>query len=238
MTLKIEQMKDIKLEDRKIDVLVYGKAGTGKTVLGSTFPSPIFIDTEGGLLSIRKRDISFIECERSENKLLWWSEIKEATKLAINSPDHSSIVIDSFSGVYDAMLGAIEATPSLTVSQQGKQDGFKKWVLLWEWALNYIALLRGSSKNTLFICGETFDQDDSGRAFFHPSLTGQGKAKTAHYFDEYYHAEIVSQGSESLYKLLIRPKGLYTAKSRVLDKGDKTTHINPHYQDIKTLLLK
>jgi len=236
--MEIQKMKDIKLESHKIDVLVYGKAGTGKTVLGSTFPTPIFIDTEGGLLSIRKKDIDFLECRRIENKLLWWQNIKKATALAISSTEHQSIVIDSFSGVYEAMLGAIESQPALTSTGQGKQDGFKKWTLLWEWALNYIALLRGSTKNTLFICGESFDQDDSGRAFFYPALTGQGKAKTAHYFDEFYHSEIVTKGKDTDYKLLVRALGLYTAKSRLLDKSDKRTHINQHYQDIKTLLVK
>jgi len=206
--MEIQQMKDIKLESHKIDVMVYGKAGTGKTVLGSTFPRPIFIDTEAGLLSVRKKDISFLSCPRRENKLGWWQDILKATTIAINSTEHDSIIIDSFSGLYDAMLGAIEAQPTLTVSQQGKQDGFKKWTLLWERALNYIALVRGSTKNTLFICGEAFDQDDTGRAFFHPSLIGQGKTKTAHYFDEVYHSEILDKGKESIYQLRIRPTGL------------------------------
>jgi len=236
--MEIQEMSNIKLESHKMDVFIYGKAGTGKTVLGSTFPRPIYIDTEAGLLSVRKKDISFLTCKRSDNKLGWWQDIKKATGLAMSSPDHDSIIIDSFSGVYDAMLGAIEAQPALTVSQQGKQDGFKKWTLLWEWALNYIALVRGSTKNTLFICGEAFDQDDTGRAFFHPSLIGQGKTKAAHYFDEVYRSEILDKGKESTYRLRIRPTDLHMAKSRVLDKADSTTHIKMHFQDIKSMLLK
>lgn len=231
--MEIQQMKDIKLDSHKMDVLVYGKAGTGKTVLGSTFPKPIFIDTESGLLSVRKKDIAFLSCKRSENKVAWWKEIKEATALAVSSPDHESIIIDSFSGVFDAMLGAVEFAQEIR-TKGGEVDGYKKWGLLWEWTLNYIALVRGSNKNVLFICGEAFDQDNSGRAFFYPSLVGKAKSNIAHYFDEFYHSEI--KGGE--YKLLIRPTGLYTAKSRVLDKGDSRTHIKMHFQDIKTLLVK
>lgn len=37
-----------------IKVLVYGRAGSGKTVLGATAPNPIFISAENGLLSLRK----------------------------------------------------------------------------------------------------------------------------------------------------------------------------------------
>ena len=151
----------------------------------------------------------------------------------MSSTEHDSIIIDSFSGVFDAMLGAVEFAPEIR-TKGGEVDGYKKWGLLWEWTLNYIALVRGSSKNVLFICGEAFDQDNSGRAFFHPSLVGKAKSNIAHYFDEFYHSEV--KGGE--YKLLIRPEGLYTAKSRVLDKGDPTKYINPYYQDIKTLLVK
>lgn len=37
-----------------IKCLVYGRAGAGKTVLGSTAPNPLFISAENGLLSLRK----------------------------------------------------------------------------------------------------------------------------------------------------------------------------------------
>lgn len=37
-----------------IKALVYGRAGVGKTVLGSTAPQPLFISAERGLLSLRK----------------------------------------------------------------------------------------------------------------------------------------------------------------------------------------
>lgn len=44
-----------------IKVLVYGRAGVGKTVLGATAPAPIFLSAENGLLSLRK----FIEDRRA-----------------------------------------------------------------------------------------------------------------------------------------------------------------------------
>lgn len=242
--MEIKEMKDIPLDKHKIDLLVYGKGGTGKTILGSTFPRPIYIDVEGGLLSVRKKKVSFLSCHRpvssstgETNFLAWWQEIKKATAMAISSPNHDSIIIDSFSSVYDALLGAVEGSPQVR-TKGGEVDGYKKWDLLWEWALNYISLLRGCDKNTLFICGETFDQDDTGRAFFYPSLIGKGKSKTIHYFDEFYHSEVETKGERIEYKLRIRPSGQYTAKSRVLSEGDSTSLINPNYEDVKKLLMK
>lgn len=46
----------------KLKLLVYGSPGVGKTVFSSTAPSPLFIDTEKGMLSIRKK-IDYISIE-------------------------------------------------------------------------------------------------------------------------------------------------------------------------------
>ena len=44
-----------------IKMLVYGAAGTGKTCLIPTLPSPVILSAEGGLLSISDHNIPFIE---------------------------------------------------------------------------------------------------------------------------------------------------------------------------------
>ena len=80
--MEIKQTKDIK--DPKVDALVYGRAGTGKTLLGGTFPNPIFVDTDNGLLSLRKKDVAFISCHRKDGGT-WWNDVREATKLALDS---------------------------------------------------------------------------------------------------------------------------------------------------------
>lgn len=39
---------------RRMKVLLYGVSGTGKTTMAATFPRPLFLDLEGGMLSTRK----------------------------------------------------------------------------------------------------------------------------------------------------------------------------------------
>ncbi len=227
--MQILHTKDIK--DPKVDALVYGRAGTGKTLLGSTFPKPIFVDTDNGLLSLRKKDVSFISCHR-QDPATWWNAVREATKLALDSADHDSIIIDSFPLVCEAMLGSI-------CSQNRKpKPTFDEWVGLWNGTQEYIAMVRASSKNSLFICGEQFERDEnSGKVWCLPSLQGQARTKVDHLFDEIYHAEAAMvTGKPAKYSLLIRPDGISTAKSRALPATSEINSIEPHFMNIKNLI--
>ena len=227
--MEILHTKDIK--DPKVDALVYGRAGTGKTLLGGTFPKPIFVDTDNGLLSLRRKDVSFISCHRTEGAT-WWNSVREATKLAIDSPDHDSIIIDSFPLVCEAML--------LSICSQNRKSKptFDEWVGLWNGTQEYIAMVRASSKNSLFICGEVFERDEiSGRVWCLPALQGQARTKVDHLFDEIYHAETeMASGKPASYKLLIRPDGISTAKSRALSATSTINTIDPHFANIKNLI--
>jgi|TARA_R110000823_G_scaffold188030_1_gene320171 hypothetical protein len=227
--MEILHTKDIK--DPKVDALVYGRAGTGKTLLGSTFPKPIFVDTDNGLLSLRKKDVSFISCHRSDGAV-WWNSIREATKLAIASKDHDSIVIDSFPLVCEAML--------LSICSQNRKSKptFDEWVALWNGTQEYIAMVRASPKNSLFICGEQFERDEnSGKVWCLPALQGQARTKVDHLFDEIYHAEAaMASGKPAKYSLLIRPDGISTAKSRALPATSDINSIEPHFMNIKNLI--
>ena len=188
--MEILHTKDIK--DPKVDALVYGRAGTGKTLLGGTFPKPIFVDTDNGLLSLRKKDVSFISCHRTEGAT-WWNSVREATKLAIDSPDHDSIIIDSFPLVCEAML--------LSICSQNRKakPTFDEWVGLWNGT--------------------------------------QARTKVDHLFDEIYHAETeMASGKPASYKLLIRPDGISTAKSRALSATSTINTIDPHFANIKNLI--
>jgi len=44
-----------------VKILVYGRAGSGKTLLCSTAPTPIIIQCEGGLLSLRNHNIPVMD---------------------------------------------------------------------------------------------------------------------------------------------------------------------------------
>ena len=59
MAINIQSTNTITANGLK--VLVYGQAGAGKTTLIKTLPKPLILSAEGGLLSLRKENLPFIE---------------------------------------------------------------------------------------------------------------------------------------------------------------------------------
>ena len=49
-----------------IKMLAYGQAGSGKTSLIPTLPTPVILSAEGGLLSISDKEIPFLEISDME----------------------------------------------------------------------------------------------------------------------------------------------------------------------------
>jgi len=89
-----------------VKVLVYGKAGVGKTVLCSTAPDPLIISAESGLISLRNHDIPVIEIKTMDDLIEayeWVSKNKKAEKF-------KTICLDSISEIAEIVLASAKAT--------------------------------------------------------------------------------------------------------------------------------
>lgn len=85
--------------------LLYGASGSGKTTAAATFPRPLFVDCEGGLLSVRARGIDFVRCGSAQ-------EVFEAvTLIRAQAGSYETVVVDSLTEV--ARL-VVEATAGRT----------------------------------------------------------------------------------------------------------------------------
>lgn len=83
-----------------IKVLVYGRAGMGKTTLCGTAPSPIIISAEAGLLSLRTKQIPVIKVTTLQDvwdAYTWVST--NATKQGIKT-----VCVDSISEIVEKVL--------------------------------------------------------------------------------------------------------------------------------------
>lgn len=227
MAITVKRTKDIEPSELKVDVLVYGPSGSGKTTFGKSFPKPCYIDTNHGLLSVRRSDVHYIECHKKD-PILWWNEIREAVEFVKSKPEFETIIIDSLSDVSEAMIGFICAGDKVM------KPSYDQWAELKRKLADFVSAIRSCNKNSLFICGELIETDEpTKRVWVRPDILGKTRYLIAYWFDEFYHAEILG----GAYKLRARGDSIHTCKSRTLEYSPET-HLDPSYMSIKKLLMK
>lgn len=98
-----------------VKILAYGAPGAGKTMMAATMPNPILINVEGGLLALRKENLTrvygegnpYITYEVPTITISKFSEIDEVYKWCVNSAEaksYASVCIDSLSEIAEAIL--------------------------------------------------------------------------------------------------------------------------------------
>lgn len=75
------------------NLMVYGDPGVGKTTLASTTPNPLFLDVDGGLMSVAHKDFDVVEVGKHQSVI---QDLEDAYMLLIGS-EHSyeTIVVDT-----------------------------------------------------------------------------------------------------------------------------------------------
>lgn len=83
-----------------IKCAVYGKAGRGKTLLATTAPNPFIISAEGGLLSLSRYNLPFVEVKTVqdlENLRAYFTTSNEAKQF-------QTVYLDSISEIAEVVL--------------------------------------------------------------------------------------------------------------------------------------
>jgi len=228
--MEIKNAKDLTASDVKLSAAVYGKSGTGKTTFGASFPKPFFLDIDGGLLSVRGQDVSYVDL--TPGKGVTWPNILDAIAEG-KKDDYESIIVDSLTGLADLCMESV-----LQLNRRsGQKPNFDDWAAYANKIKDFIVRLLSSGKNTLLICHEAPDKDElTGHVWMLPAIQGQMKSRISNYFDEFYHAEVEqTHGKPSNYRLLARPSSIYTAKSRLLSRDTDSSYLVPSFQSLMNL---
>lgn len=77
-----------------VNVLLYGRAGIGKTVALGDLPKPVIISAESGLLSLRGRDVAYVVVRSLD-------ELRDVFGWLRSGTDYESVGLDSLSEVCD-----------------------------------------------------------------------------------------------------------------------------------------
>ena len=228
--MEIKNAKDLTASDVKLSAAVYGKSGTGKTTFGASFPKPFFLDIDGGLLSVRGQDVSYIDL--TPGRGVTWPNILDAIEEG-KKDDYESIIVDSLTGLADLCMESV-----LQLNRRsGQKPNFDDWAAYANKTKDFLVRLLASGKNVLLICHEAPDKDElTGHVWMLPAIQGQMKSRISNYFDEFYHAEVEqTHGKPANYRLLARPSSIYTAKSRLLPRDTESSYLVPSFQSLINL---
>lgn len=141
----------------KINALIYGDSGVGKTRLALTCDRPLVISAEGGLLSLVGHDVPYIEVNDIKSA-------REAVGYAIkHASEYGTIIFDSLSEIAEIVLAdALQKTP----------DPRKAYPEAEAAVTRLIRQLRDLPCSVIWIGKSTVVQDDMGRRIYAPMVPG------------------------------------------------------------------
>jgi phage nucleotide-binding protein len=187
-----------------IKCLVYGQAGSGKTTLIPTLPSPVVLSAESGLLSISGADVPFIEIKTMD-------DLREAYGWLVGSEEaknFQSVALDSVSEIAEVVL--VDA-------KKKSKDPRQAYGELADTMTELIRAFRDlPGKHVYFSAKLEKSTDEMGRIMYAPSMPGQKLGQGLPYFFDLVMALRIERTPESeTYRTLMTDSdGLWTAKAR------------------------
>jgi len=171
-----------------VKIVVYGKAGVGKTKLCSTAPKPIILTCEGGLLSLREFDIPVIPIRSYGDIIEAFNFVSKSAKAKV----FETVCLDSITEIAEVVL---------TDAKTRFKDKRQAYGELIDSVVPLIKQFRDlPGKNVYFSAQEvsTVDRQDSS-VYFSPNMPG-GKLenKLQFLFDGVFRMEADNDGKRFL----------------------------------------
>lgn len=161
----IKNTKDLH-QTGKINAIIYGAPGVGKTSLAKTVERPLVISAEGGVLALIGSDIPYIDVTDIKTA-------REAVGYAVkHAAEYDCIFFDSLSEIAEIILSdAMQKTP----------DPRKVYPETEQAVTRLIRQLRELPCSVVWLAKEEVSEDELGRKTFRPSVPGSKfSAKLGH----------------------------------------------------------
>lgn len=214
-----------------LNILVYGRNGTGKTEFAGTAPKPIlFIDTDKGITTIlsspriQQKDQIYVvpvadqpDPQHPTPQPLGFLTVKQvlsdiAKTGKYGTVEPKTIVIDTLTTTASFAMSYV-----LYINKHsGQQPTLPDWGRQMRELVDIITTGVGLKQNFIVLAHEQYVKDElSGRIWCAPLITGKLAMEIGLYFDELYHANVKEVGGKHEYILETKASGLVTAKSRL-----------------------
>lgn len=193
-----------------VKCLVYGHAGSGKTSLIPTLPSPVALSAEGGLLSISGADVPYIEIASMANLMeayTWLTESAEAQAF-------ESVALDSISEIAEVVLAE---------ELKRNKDGRAAYGELNTVMAQMIRAFRDlPGRHVYFTAKCEKAQDETGRMLYSPMMPGKSLSQNLGYFFDLVMPLRVDKDAEgnTVRALMTDSDGLWQAKNRAAGRLD------------------
>ena len=201
MAIKLQRASD--LLGSHIKLLVYGWAGSGKTSLIPTLPSPVILNAESGLLSIKDADVPFVSINSLDDlseAFLWLSNSEEAKQF-------ETVALDSISEI-----GQVVLADHLKNSKDPRQAYGATATDL----SSLVRAFRDLPKNVYFSAQAEKSQDETGKLLWSPAMPGNKISQQLPYFFDEVLALRIEKDADGLVQraLLTDSDGSWLAKDR------------------------
>lgn len=202
MAIVLKNTRDVHASG--IKVLVYGHAGSGKTSLIPTLPSPVVLSAEGGLLSIAGVDVPYIEINSM-------ASLKDAYEWAASSAEAASfqsVALDSISEIAEVVLN---------YEKKNTKDPRAAYGAMQEQMAEIIRAFRDLPGRHVYMTAKLDKAtDEQGRVLYSPSMPGNKTGQSLPYFFDEVFALRVEKDAEGhpVRALMTQSDGLWLAKDR------------------------
>jgi len=192
------------LHTEGVKMLVYGSAGSGKTSLIKSLPTPIVLSAEGGLLSIQDADLPYIEVtsmDELQEAYAWLRESDEAKAF-------ESVAIDSISEIAEVCLNH---------EKKVNKDPRAAYGAMQEQMADIIRVFRDLPGKHVYMSAKLEKtQDEMGRILYAPSMPGNKTGQSLPYFFDEVLALRVEKDADGKTQraLMCDSDGLWLAKDR------------------------
>lgn len=164
---------------KRLKLLVYGRAGVGKTCFGASFPKPLILLAEPKLLpdlfrdGVKKNQGKVIKVVSYDDMLLAVEYLKR-----IKGHEYQSVILDSMTEMQKKHMDSLLARENKNVPT----------IDLWGESTNetrrMVREITELPLHVLFVCSIREDKDEeTGRMHAMPGLTGRMAGEISHYVD-------------------------------------------------------
>lgn len=210
--------KDIDVSKVKLKVLCWGPSGSGKTTFAGTFPRPYIFDFDGGIVTLRGKDVQYDRYNPRDPETWRKVDLKLKTFERGEVKDIDTIVIDSLTSLQEAA----ENQAQMVNGRVGEPTSQHEWGLV----INYlgdlmyrlVALADLKGFHLVVVAHEQIEKDElQGKVLALPLVVGKKlPGRLPVWFDEVYYA-YTEKGKDGLpvFKLQLVPDAMHFAKSRL-----------------------